>query len=97
MKQELKKADLPVLPGPSHIVPVIVGDAEMCRAAGSLLLEQHAVYVQPINYPTVPRRTERLRLTPTPAHSAEDIRHVVDAIDQVWRDLNLPRKLGQAL
>ena len=97
LKQELKKADLPVLPGPSHIVPVIVGDAEMCRAAGNLLLDQHAVYVQPINYPTVPRRTERLRLTPTPAHSAEDIRHVVDAIDQVWGDLNLPRKLGQAL
>ena len=97
LKQELAKVELPVLPGPSHIVPVIVGDADLCRAASKLLLEKHAVYVQPINYPTVPRRTERLRLTPTPAHTAEDIAYLVQAIDSVWRELDLPRKLTEAL
>jgi 5-aminolevulinate synthase len=90
-KRRLAEARLPVLPNASHIVPVMVGDAAMCRAASDLLLREHAIYVQPINYPTVPRGTERLRITPTPLHSDADIDALVAAIDVVWRDLQLRR------
>lgn len=91
-KDILGDAGLPVLKTDTHIVPIIVGDARLCKAASDMLLEKHNIYIQPINYPTVPKGTERLRITPTPLHTDEMIIELRHALVSVWASLELQRE-----
>jgi 5-aminolevulinate synthase len=91
LKRRLTAVGLPVMPCDSHIVPVLVGDPVRCKQITDLLLARHAIYVQPINYPTVPRGTERLRLTPTPFHSTLDVEKLTAALSEIWSELALRR------
>jgi 5-aminolevulinate synthase len=90
VRARLDAAGLPHLDNPSHIVPVMVGNPVMCKRISDRLLDHHGVYVQPINYPTVPRGTERLRITPGPLHGAADIDHLIASLTTVWAELGLP-------
>ena len=89
-KSVLAAAGLPIMPNNTHIVPVFVGDPERCKQASDLLLEQHGIYIQPINYPTVAKGTERLRITPSPYHDDTLIDELAEALVDVWEELGLP-------
>jgi 5-aminolevulinate synthase len=89
LKAMLREAGLPVMPSESHIVPVLVGDPVLCKQVTDELMERHNIYVQPINYPTVPKGTERLRLTPTPLHTDADMEHLVTSLQEIWGRLSI--------
>jgi 5-aminolevulinate synthase len=92
VKAVLNAAGLPVMPNDTHIVPVFVGEPEKCKEATDLLLSEHGIYIQPINYPTVPKGSERLRITPTPYHADAVIDALAEALIDVWERLELPLK-----
>lgn len=96
LKAMFKAAGLPVMDSESHIVPVLVGDPVHCKMISDMLLADHGVYVQPINYPTVPRGTERLRFTPTPFHTDEMMRKLVASMEKLWAHCNVARMGGHA-
>ena len=89
-RARLTAAGLPVMPSETQIIPILVGDPEACKAASDRLLDGHGIYIQPINYPTVPRGTERLRITATPFHDDALIDELADALVETWTQLDLP-------
>ena len=91
LRAALDAAGVPHMPNSSHIVPVMVGDAVRCKTISDRLMHQYGVYLQPINYPTVPRGTERLRITPGPLHTSADIQHLVGALQTIWEEMALKR------
>jgi 5-aminolevulinate synthase len=96
LKKRFSEAGLPVMPSVSHIVPVLVGNPVHCKLVSDMLLQDYGIYVQPINYPTVPKGTERLRFTPTPFHDDGMFDHLVQAMDKLWTHCNVKRLGGVA-
>ncbi|MEO0384976.1 MAG: 5-aminolevulinate synthase [Pseudomonadota bacterium] len=94
VRRLLDHAGIPYMPSPSHIIPVMVGDPKKAKFISDILLDQHGVYVQPINYPTVAKGTERLRITPGPLHTDEDIGHLVNALSDLWSQCALSRAVA---
>jgi 5-aminolevulinate synthase len=94
LRSLLDQRGIPHMPNPSHIVPVMVGDAAKCKWISDLLLDDFGIYLQPINYPTVPKKTERLRITPTPLHSDADIEHLAEALHSLWSRCALARHVA---
>ena len=94
VRARLNAIGIPVLANPSHIVPVMVGDAAKCKWISDLLLDEHGIYVQPINYPTVPKKTERLRITPTPLHTDAEIDRLATALSSLWSRCALARQVA---
>ena len=90
----LREIGIPALENPSHIVPVMVGDPVKCKMISDWLMERNGIYVQPINYPTVPRGTERLRITPSPVHTDQDIEDLVSALSELWSHCALARAVA---
>lgn len=88
----LDRMGIPHIPNPSHIIPVMVGDPHKCKFISDWLMDNHGIYVQPINYPTVPRGTERLRITPSPVHSDADIDKLLTALSEIWSQCALARR-----
>ncbi|UUR07970.1 5-aminolevulinate synthase [Sphingomonas glaciei] len=91
VRARLKAVGIPVMDNDSHIIPVMVGNPMHCKQISDWLLEEYGIYVQPINYPTVPRGTERLRITPSPVHTAEDVDRLVEALSEIWSRCALSR------
>jgi 5-aminolevulinate synthase len=94
LRRKLDAIGLPYMANQSHIVPVMVGDPKKCKWISDILMERYGIYIQPINYPTVPRGTERLRITPTPLHSDEDIDRLVTALSELWSQCALSRAVA---
>ena len=94
LRKKLNAAGVPYMSNESHIVPVMVGDAKKCKWISDILMQHYGVYIQPINYPTVPRGTERLRITPTPLHTDADIDHLVNALSALWSQCALARAVA---
>jgi len=89
LKEKLRQTGIIVMPSESHIVPILVGDPKLCKKASDMLLSNFSIYVQPINYPTVPKGKERLRITPSPLHDEKMIDYLVDSLKKVWKELNI--------
>jgi len=91
LRARLDQAGVAHLDNPSHIVPVMVCDPVLCKEISDILIERYGIYVQPINYPTVPRGTERLRITPSPHHTDADIENLVQALKEIWAEVGLAK------
>jgi 5-aminolevulinate synthase len=94
LKMRLIAAGLPLMPSPSHIVPILIGDPKLCKNVTELLVNDYGIYIQPINYPTVERGTERLRITPSPWHDEFLMDNLISALSDVWERLHLPLTRG---